>query len=342
MEQNSTTTVMADGVGDPIGERYDAVVIGGGAAGLSGGLMLARARRSVLVLDAGAPRNAPAQGVHGLLAREGLPPAELVRLGQAEVRSYGGKVAHGTVADVRRVDSESDGAGLGFEVVLSDGRTIGARRVLVATGLVDDLPDLPGLREQWGSGVIHCPYCHGWEMQDQPLGILAAGPMAVHHALLFRQWTDDIVLFTRDLVQVTPEQVEQLTARGTRIVEGEVAGLELDGDRVVGVRMADGTVVPRSVVAIGAPMIARLDFLAGLGLLPVQHSTGMGEHLAADPFGRTVVPGVWAAGNVTDLSAQVGAAAAAAAFAAAQMNMELVLEDTDRAVREARAAVPVA
>lgn len=335
MTTNETMTARTADAGDPVGEQYDVVVIGGGAAGLSGALMIARARRSVLVLDAGSPRNAPAAGVHGLLAREGLPPAELVRLGQAEVRSYGGRVAPGTVAEVRATAGDA----IGFEVELTDGRSVRARRVLVATGLVDDLPDLPGLREQWGSGVIHCPYCHGWEMQDQSLAVLAAGPMAVHQALLFRQWTDDIVLFTRDLVEVTPEQAEQLAARGTRIVDGEVAGLELDGDRVVGVRMADGTVVPRQVVAVGAPMIARLEFLAGLGLLPVPHFTGMGEHLEADPFGRTAVPGVWAAGNVTDLSAQVGAAASAAAMAGAQINMELVLEDTAAAVELARAAV---
>jgi thioredoxin reductase len=166
---------------DGIVDSCDVVVVGGGAAGLSGALMLARARRSVVVLDAGAPRNAPAEGVHGLLARDGLPPAELLEHGRAEVRGYGGRVVAGEVAAVTR-----DPVG-GFEVALVDGRALHARRVLVATGLVDELPAVPGLRDRWGRDVVHCPYCHGWEVRDQAIGVLATGPMSVHQALLFRQ-----------------------------------------------------------------------------------------------------------------------------------------------------------
>ncbi|CAM4262340.1 NAD(P)/FAD-dependent oxidoreductase [Nocardia ninae] len=306
-------------------DGYDVVVVGGGAAGLSGALMLGRARRSVVVIDAGAPRNTPATGVHGLLAREGMAPGELLARGRAEVRGYGGQVVTGEVTAVDRVDD-------GFAVTLADGRTVRARRLLVTTGLVDELPEVPGLRERWGRDVLHCPYCHGWEVRDQAIGVLGTGPMAVHQALLFRQWSADITLFTHTMPSPTAEEAEQLAARGIRVVAGEVAAFEIVDDRLAGVRLSDGTVVAREAVTVQSRMVARSNFLAALGLQPAPHPSGMGEHIPADGTGRTDVPGVWVAGNVTDLSAQVGGAAAAGAFAAAQINAELVTEETRRAV----------
>ncbi|WP_349863482.1 NAD(P)/FAD-dependent oxidoreductase [Leifsonia sp. WHRI 6310E] len=310
-------------------EGFDVIVIGGGAAGLSAGLMLARARRTVLVLDAGAPRNAPAAAVHGLFARDGVPPAELAAQGRAEVRRYGGEVRSATVTDAR-----ADGDGF---VVTAGGDELSARRLLIATGLVDDLPDLPGVREHWGHDVVHCPYCHGWEVRDTAIGVLAFGPRAVHQALLFRQWSDDVVLFTNGFPVPGADESEQLAARDIRVVDGAVAAIESADGRVTGVRLEDGSVVPRATIAIASPSLVRLPFAAGLGLTIAEHPSGMGEHLPADPAGRTAVPGVWAAGNVTDPFAQVGAAAAGAAFAAAQLNMELVQEDVERAVAERRA-----
>ncbi|MHA6625802.1 NAD(P)/FAD-dependent oxidoreductase [Pseudonocardia sichuanensis] len=303
----------------------DVVVVGGGAAGLSGALVLARARRTVVVVDAGEPRNAPADGVHGLLARDGTPPAELLERGRAEVRSYGGSVVTGAVTGVHR-----DGSGL--VVALADGRAVRARRLLVTTGLVDELPDVPGLRERWGRDVLHCPYCHGWEVRDQPIGVLASGPMSVHQALLFRQWSADVTYFTHDRPGLTDEQWEQLAARGIAVVDGEVEGLEVVDDRLVGVRLADGRLVRRTALAVATRMVARAELLAGLGLRAQPHPSGVGEYVPTDATGRTDVPGVWAAGNVTDLSAQVGAAAAAGAFAAAQINADLMAEETRRAV----------
>ncbi|MYV99364.1 FAD-dependent oxidoreductase [Streptomyces sp. SID3343] len=319
---------------DELRNSCDVVVVGGGAAGLSGALMLARARRSVVVIDAGAPRNAPAAGVHGLLAREGMAPTELLERGRAEVRGYGGLVVSGEVATVRREDgdhtgTESEG---GFEVALTDGRTIRARRLLVTTGLVDELPDVPGLWDRWGRDVLHCPYCHGWEVRDQAVGVLASGPLSVHQALLFRQWSDDVTFFAHTVTPPTDEQAEQLAARGIRVVHGEVASLEIADDRLAGVRMSDGRTFAREALAVSPRMVARAGFLAGLGLEPVPHASGAGEYLPADPTGRSEVPGVWVAGNVTDLAAQVGAAAAAGAGAGAQINADLVAEETRRAV----------
>lgn len=323
---------------DELRDRYDAVVIGGGAAGLNGALMLARSRRSVAVIDAGSPRNAPADGVHGLLGRDGVPPALLLARGRDEVRGYGGQVIAGEVAHVQRATG-ADGHEL-FEVALADGRRTRARRLLVTAGLVDELPELSGLRERWGRDVIHCPYCHGWEARDRAIGVIGTHPMAVHSALLFRQLSDDVTLFAHTMPPLTDEQWEQLAARGIAVVEGEVAGLEIDeaADRIAGVRMsAGGKLVAREVIAVGPRATLRVGFLDGIGLRPQPHPSGMGEHLPADPVGRSSVPGVWLAGNVTDPFAQVGGAAAAGAMAGAQINLELVTQETDDAVAARRA-----
>lgn len=313
---------------DDLVSNYDVVVVGGGAAGLNGALLLARSRRPVLVVDAGAPRNSPAAAVHGLLGHDGVPPAELLERGRAEVRGYGGQVVGGEVTAAAR-------DGDGFSVVLADGRAVRARRLLVASGLTDELPDVPGVRERWGRDVVHCPYCHGWEVRGQAIGVLASGPMSVHQALLFRQLSDDVVYFAH-LSTPAAEQAGQLAARGIRVVEGEVASLSVQGDQLTGVQLADGTVVAREALAVSTRMVARAGFLAGLGLKPEEHPSGLGEHIPADATGRTAVPGVWAAGNVTDLAAQVGASAAAGALAAAHINADLVAEETSRAVDGAR------
>jgi thioredoxin reductase len=320
-------------VSDRLRDGYDVVVVGGGAAGLSGALMLARARRSVVVIDAGAPRNAPAAGVHGLLARDGIRPAELLDRGRGEVRRYGGQVVSGEVGAVAR-------DGNGFAVTLADGRTVRTRRLLVATGLVDELPDIPGLRARWGRDAVHCPYCHGWEVRDQAIGVLASGPMAVHQALLFRQWSADVTFFSHTMPPPTGEEAEQLAARGIGVVDGEVASLEIVEDRLAGVRLRDGTVVGREALAVSPRMAARAGFLAALGLRPAEHPSGVGEHIPADATGRTEVPGVWVAGNVGDLAAQVGTAAAAGAAAAAQINADLVAEETRQAVAAHRDPSP--
>lgn len=286
--------------------------------------MLARARRSVVVIDAGVPRNAPAAGVHGLLARDGIRPAELLERGRAEVRRYGGQVVPGEVGAVAGHDN-------GFAVALADGRTVRTRRLLVASGLVDELPDIPGLRARWGRDVVHCPYCHGWEVRDQAIGVLASGPLAVHQALLFRQWSADVTFFSHTMPP-TGEQAEQLAARGISVVDGEVASLEIVEDRLVGVRLSNGTVVSREVLAVSPRMAERSGFLAALGLRSAQHPSGADEYIPSDATGRTEVPGVWVAGNVTDPVAQVGTAAAAGAAAAAQINVDLVAEETRQAV----------
>ena len=318
---------------NPKQEQYDVVVVGGGAAGLSGALTLARARRSVLVVDSGEPRNAPAAGVHGYLTRDGMSPAELLETGRAEVRKYGGRIRSGGVTSATPVED-------GFRVSIDDSTTVGARRLLVATGLIDELPDIPGVRERWGRDVIHCPYCHGWEVRDGAIGILGTGPMAVHGALLFRQWSADVVLFQHTAPALSGEQAEQLTARGITVVDGEVAALEVRDDRLAGVRLRSGEFIARQAVVVAPRFTARADVLGALGLEPTEMRIGdyvAGSHIATDAPGVTTIPGVWVSGNVTDLLGQVVSVAAAGVQAGAAINADLIAQDTTRAVAVLRA-----
>lgn len=319
-------------------ETYDVVVIGGGAAGLAGAVTLARSRRSVLVVDAGRPRNAPADGVHNYLGREGTPPAELLAAGRAELAGYGGQVVADTAVAVGRAEE-------GFHVELGGGRTVRARRLLVATGLVDELPDVPGLAGRWGRDVLHCPYCHGYEVRGRAVGVLGTGPMSVHQTLLFRQLSEDVTLFLHSGPAPAPEEREQLDALGVRVVEGEVAAVEATDDHLTGVRLRSGEVVPREVLVVAPRFTARADVLAGLGLEAVEQEVGgvvVGAAVPADPTGATPVPGVWVAGNVADMRAQVMSSAASGVSAGAMINADLVAEDARRAVaaHRERAGVP--
>jgi thioredoxin reductase len=327
-----------------VGAWYDVVVVGGGAAGLSGALALVRARRSVLVIDAGEPRNAPAAHVHNYLSRDGTPPTELLTVGRAEVAHYGGEVIDGRVVTVERVDKADDRAG--FQVGLVDGRRVYARRLLVTTGLIDELPTVPGVRERWGRDVLHCPYCHGWEVRDQAIGILVTGPMAVHQALLFRQLSADVMVFQHTAPALSSEQLEQLAARNIPVIDGEVAALEIHNDRLTGVRLRSGACIPRQAIVVAPRFAARADLLQTLGLETTEQEIGghvVGTYVAADAMGATSVPGVWVAGNVADLSAQVITAAAAGLKAGAVINADLSAAETARAVaalRAQRAASP--
>ncbi|WLQ36465.1 FAD-dependent oxidoreductase [Streptomyces castrisilvae] len=311
-------------------QMYDVVVIGGGAAGLSGALALARARRSVLVIDSGRPRNAPASHVHNYLGREGTPPSALLATGRDEVTGYGGEIVEGEVTVAERLPE-----GAGFRVVRGDGTAVTARRLLVTTGLVDELPPIPGLAGRWGHEVLHCPYCHGWEVRDSAIGIVASSPMAVHQALLWRQWSDDVTLFPHQGPEPTDEEYEQLAARGIAVVDGEVTGVEVSGDRLTGVRLAGGRVVARDAVVVQPRFTARSGVLEGLGLRPAPLEMGghtLGSYIEADPMGATDVPGVWVAGNVASLMEQVIGSAAAGMKAGSAINGDLVMEDTRRAV----------
>lgn len=311
-------------------DLHDVLVIGGAAAGLSGALTLARARRRVLVLDDGTPRNAPAAHMHAYLGLDGLPPAELLARGRAEVEGYGGRVLPTQVQDVRR-------EGEVFVAALADGTRVRGRRVLVATGLTDALPEVPGIAARWGRDVLHCPFCHGWEVRDRAVAVLAVGPAAVHQALMWRQWTADVTLLLHTAGDPSDEDWERLAARGVRVVDGEVVGLEVREDVLVGVRLVSGRALPADALVVATRLDARTAPVAGLGLAvePVEMAgTVIGTRVVTGADGATSAPGVRAAGNVADPRAQVIVAAASGQVAAAALVAELGEED----VRDALAA----
>lgn len=316
----------------------DVLVIGGGAAGLSAALTLARARRDVVVVDAGEPRNAPAEGVHGFLTRDGIAPRELTRLGRAEVESYGGEVRPGVATSARALPV-GGAARFAVTVTAPDGRVdeLTARRLVVATGLTDELPPIPGLAERWGRDVVHCPYCHGWEVRDLAIGVLATGSFAVHQALMFRQLSDRITLFQHTAPELTDDQWEQLAARGIAVVTGPVNALRVQDDRLTGVTLVSGRTVPVDALAVGAPARSNAEVLDALGIAAEAHPAGFGTAVPNDPLtGATAVPGVWVAGNVGDLRMQVVTAAASGLGVAAAVNADLIAEETAAAVAARR------
>jgi thioredoxin reductase len=322
--------------------KYDVVVVGGGAAGLAAALVLTRARRRVAVVDAGQPRNAPAAHVQGFLGSDGVPPSELLAAARDEVAGYGGQIVSGTVATITACQSVSSHTRRGFLITLADGTTLTTRRVLVTTGLRDDIPDIPGVRERWGRDLLHCPYCHGYEVRDQPFGVLADADgdtqsleQALAHAHLVRQWSDDVVFFANGHT-VSIAAREQLIARAIGIVSEKVTRLVIENDRLTGVEFADGRVVPRSAIFVRPQFVPNDTLLSDLGC-----ASGQNGWVTVDATGRTSVAGVWAAGNAVNPRAQVITAAGEGSAAAIAMNNDLVDEDLPIAVTNFRLGLPV-
>ncbi len=301
---------------------YDVVIVGGGAAGLSAALVLTRARRRVLVVDAGSPRNAPAAHMHGFLSRDGLPPAQLLATGREEVTGYGGSVAADTVTAI------SSGDGVTFHVMLAAAGRVVARRLLVATGLRDEIPSIPGLRERWGRDVLHCPYCHGWEVRDRRLGVLGSGaPEHIRYAQVVRQWSQDLVLFV-PAGSLTHQRRQELVARRIGLVEGDVTGVCVQDDELTGLELTNGEQIARDAVFVPPRFVPNDGLLLALGCKVT--SDGW---VATDSTGRTTVPGVWAAGNVANPRAQVITAAGEGSSAAIALNADLVDEDVRDCLR---------
>ncbi|MFJ9539037.1 NAD(P)/FAD-dependent oxidoreductase [Streptomyces sp. NPDC101225] len=311
-------------------EKYEVIVVGGGAAGLSAALVLGRARRRTLVVDAGEPRNAPAAHMHGFLSRDGMAPAEFLAAGREEIARYG----VGLVRD-RAVDATREGDGGDFAVTLAGGRTVHARAVVIATGLRDELPEVPGVAERFGRDVLHCPYCHGWEVRDQPFGVLATTPMSVHQALMVSQWSNDVTLFLHEVAEqeLPDDDLRRLAAAGVRVVPGEVAGLLVEDDRLTGVRLAGGTpsgggtTHDRSVLFVAPRAVPRNELLLKLGA--EMSETPFGAYPVIDGRGLTTVPGLWAAGNASGFAEQVINAASRGYRAGAAINGELLMADLD-------------
>ncbi|BCW04644.1 NAD(P)/FAD-dependent oxidoreductase [Arthrobacter sp. NtRootA1] len=301
--------------------EFDVVIVGGGAAGLSAALVLSRARRKVLVVDSGAPRNAPAPHMHGFLSRDGMPPAGLLEVGRDEMKGYGGEIRAGDVTELVL------SGGSGFWVLLSDGQRVSARRLLIATGLRDELPDIPGLAARWARDVLHCPYCHGFEVRDRQLGVLGGSAESVRYVQTVRQWTTDVVFFTPP-GSLTPLQRSELVARAIGIVEGTVKRVLVENDQLSGVEMDDGRIIRRQALFVPPRFVPHNDLLARIGC--EMDDSGW---VVRDGTGLTTIPGVWVAGNVANPRAQVITAAGEGSTSAIAINADLIEEDTRNAVR---------
>ncbi|MET4782211.1 NAD(P)/FAD-dependent oxidoreductase [Glaciihabitans sp. UYNi722] len=300
---------------------FDIVIIGGGPGGLSAALVASRARRSVLVLDEGSPRNRTAHDAHGFISREGINPLELREIARAEVTGFGAEISTARVASVVR----EDGA---FRIETDGGDTVTAGYVVVATGLRDELPAVPGLQENWGVEVILCPYCHGWEVKDRRLGVLANDVRSLHQVQLIRQWSSDVTLFTHDLAEPDVEDAARLNARGIRRVPGRVERVERREKGLVIVRDDGETEV--DALFIAPRFVPNDEILLSLGA--ETEDTPMGRFVRTDGTGATTVPGLWAVGNVADPGSLIVHAASMGSKAASAINMQLVEADIERAV----------
>lgn len=300
--------------------EWECLVVGGGAAGLSAALVLGRARRRTLVVDAGQQSNLPAHGIGGLLGHDGRPPSDLYELGRKELQQYPSvEVHHGEALTAQRR------AG-GFDVRLSDGTDVRARRVLLAMGMEYRPPDLPGLEAIWGSSVFHCPFCHGWEVRDQPLAVLADGERAVHMAKLLRGWSDDVVLLTGG-GDLDVAQRSCLSAGQVPVDDREVTGLDSEDGELTAVVFADGSRLPRRGLLVSTTLHQRTDLAAQLGVNFVAPGPVSAEAVEIDTFYRTSVPGVFAAGDVCAQMPQIAAAIAAGSGAAISMVQSLMEEE---------------
>ncbi|MDO3636937.1 NAD(P)/FAD-dependent oxidoreductase [Mycolicibacterium arseniciresistens] len=300
---------------------WDCVVVGGGAAGLSAALVLGRARRRTLVVDAGAQSNLSAHGIGGLLGFDGRTPAELYAAGRAELAAYPSvEVRIGEVVDAQRADD-------GFALLLQDGRRVATRRIVLAGGMSYDVPALAGVDRLWGRSVFHCPFCHGWEVRDQPVAVLARGPRAVHAALLLRGWSDDVVVLTDGPADLGSEDRARLTAAGVDIDERTVAGLRIVDDGLEAIEFAEGASIDRRALMVTPRLRQRSPLAAQLGVR-FQESHPLAEDaVAVDEMQRTSVPGVFAAGDVCVQVPQVAAAVAAGSLAGASVMQTLMADD---------------
>lgn len=322
---------------------WDVIIAGGGSAGLSAALMLGRSRRRVLVIDEGRPRNRFAGHMHGVIGRDHTSPLDLLADARAELARYDGvevregRIVEASVVERRAPDAAAGVPAPGIEVVLADGARHAAGRLLVASGVRDELPAVAGLADQWGRGAFICPYCDGWEHRDERIGVLATSAMNVHQAQLMRQLSSNVVFFGHG-VELPDDELAGLTARGIGVERRAVAEVLADaGGRLTGIRLEDGTDVAVDALFVGPRQVPNDDLLRALGAERAPHPMG-GEFVAVDPMGRTSVAGVWAAGNVTDPRSSVPFAMSAGNAAGAALNADLVAAEVGAAVAAAVAA----
>lgn len=309
-------------------EVYDAIIIGSGATGLSAAQSLGRALRRTLILDTGTPRNRYAAQMHNVLGHDGTSPEELIRVGLEEAARYG---VERVDAGVHRVSESTRSSGpRELVVTLDSGTQLFARSIIAASGLTDELPAIPGLAERWGRSVLHCPYCHGWEVRGQRLAVLATTPMQVHQAQLIRQWSDRLTFFSAGAGELPAETIQRLESRGVVVDPTPVVEVTGDGGAVHAVVLEDGRSVAVDAIFTAGAHLPRDHYLRGLDL--DREETPVGSFLKVDAMGTTSHDRIWAVGNVANPMATVPMSMAMGSFAGAAANAALVTEEFDLAV----------
>jgi thioredoxin reductase len=293
----------------------DVIIVGGGPAGLSAGLILGRSTRRVVICDGGHPRNATSHAAHGLFSRENVAPSELRRIAREQLRPFSVEFRDGEVVKAIRT-AES------LEVELTDGTALSARRLLLATGVVDILPDIDGLKEMWGTSIFNCPYCHGWEMRGQPLAVYGKGDSAVDLAVLLTAWTSDIIMCTNAEAGLSSEQVLKLSAAQIGLKEQTISRLKASAGLLDAIEFDDGSVLPRRGLFLQPQLHYRNAVATELGCRLEESGA-----VQIDEKCRTSVAGVYAAGNCAGTSGQIIAMAAAGAKAGYAINRDLVDEN---------------
>lgn len=269
---------------------HDVIIVGGSFAGIAAALQLARARRRVLVLDSGTPRNRCAPHAHGVLGHDGRPPAELLADARTQLLHYPTVRLLHTTAE--QVTQDADGV---FQVTPRDGELLAARRLILASGVRDTLPPITGLAERWGVSVVHCPYCYGYEVAGGRLGVLARNELAGHQAWMIRDWSETVALFTNSCVVLSDAQRAALTERGVTIIDGDVASVTGPGTQIEHVTLTDGRVIPLDALFVApqthlaSPLAEQLGCALAVGAI--------GPFIQTDEQQATTVPGVFAAGD---------------------------------------------
>jgi thioredoxin reductase len=294
---------------------FDVIIVGGGPAGLTAALMLGRACKRVLVCDAGKPRNRVAQAAHGFFSRDGLSPAELLQIGREQLHPYDVEIQVGEVVEAQKMSDH-------FQVNLSDGNQFVGRKLLLATGMKDSLPAIDGFAKLWGSSIFHCPYCHGWEVRDQPLAIYGKGEVGFEMIFMLTGWSRDLVFCSDGSAELTHEQRQQLSNWGVQLREEKIARLEYQDDKLTGIVFTNNKVLPRRAILLRPRSYQHSHLAAKLGC-----KLGSDDIVQVDESKQTSIPGLYAVGDVSSPYSQIAVAVASGTIAAVSINHTLTEEN---------------
>ncbi|MFI4874461.1 MAG: FAD-dependent oxidoreductase [Blastopirellula sp. JB062] len=311
--------------------QYDSIIVGGGPAGLSAALVLGRSCRKVLVCDAGEPRNQTSPAVHSFFSRDGIRPAELLKIGREQLKPYDVRLLHGRVDKAQPLNS-------GFSVQIDSGQTFTARKLILATGVKDDLPSISGLAELWGTGVYHCPYCHGWEVRNQPWAYMTEVKLAVEWGIELKGWTENLTYCSGDMSNLKEEDREKLRHHGISVRQQTIQQIKRAGDSGCEIEFSAGETLNVAAFFVRAPAIPRSSLAKQLGCKLVSMPNVYSDTAETDPFGATSVPGVYVVGDASVGAPQVATAVTDGLMAAVMANKSLIQEDaspleTDEASR---------